>query len=130
MSHISKVACEIKDLDALRAAAEKFGAELLYGKRTFKMYGSPAPCIHAIALKGGSGYEVGLTYKTAGDESSFELACDFYDGNLERAFGPQLTNLRNEYLAVVAEQQLQRRGYRVRRDLEAPAHQIRLLAVQ
>lgn len=118
MSHVSVVDCEIRDLTALRAAAETLGAELLYGKRTFNMYGAPQPCVHAIALKGQpDAYEIGLRQKVAGDDSVFQFACDFYDGRLRAAFGENLEGLQNEYLAVVAEQELARGGYRVEREV-------------
>lgn len=132
MSHVAKVSCAIRDLSALEVALEKLGGELRRGQTSFKMYGSAKqPCVHAIALKGATKdtYEVGLRYKTAGDPETFEMACDFFDGKLSKAFGQNLDGLQNEYLATVAERQLSRRGYRVRR-VESEARQIRLVATQ
>jgi hypothetical protein len=128
MSHVSVVACEIKDLDELRAAAEKFGAELLYGKTTFKGYGSEkSPCLHAIKVPGTT-YEVGLRRKTAEDPDTYELACDFFDGKIAAAFGDGMVNLRNEYTALVAEKALRRRGYRVAREEAAGRIELRAYA--
>lgn len=133
MSHIAVVNCQIKaeHLERLAEAVEKLGGELKLGQTSFKMYGAQKqPCIHAIAIKGdASDYEVGLRYKSATDQETFDMACDFYDGHLTKAFGQNLVGLQNEYTALVAEKQLRKNGYRVRRDTEAPAHQIRLVAV-
>lgn len=117
MSHVSTVACEIRDLEALRAAAEKFGAQLLYGQTSFTYYHQKAPCLHAINLPGVSD-QIGLRLKEANDPTTFTLNCDFYSGGLEKKFGPQLEGLRNEYLAVIAERELAKGGYRVTRQQE------------
>ena len=130
MSHIAVVNCVITNLDALATAAEKLGGELMRDQRSFRMYGSQQqPCLHAIRLKGkADAYEVGLRQKAAEEPGTFDLACDFFDGNLTKAFGQNLTGLQNEYTALVAEQAMRRRGYRVQRDAEAPANVIRLVA--
>lgn len=132
MSHVARVDCEIRDLDALEIAVAKMGAELRRNQKTFRMWGTGSsahqPCVHAITLTGDkNAYEVGLRQKTAGDPNTFEFACDFFDGKLTRAFGPNLTTLQNEYLAVVAERQLARRGWRVRREVDT-RQQVRLVA--
>lgn len=130
MSHVAKVNCSITDLDALSQALGKFpGAALVRGKKAFRMYGSESqPCVHAITVPN-TKYEIGLRYKSLNPADGFEPACDFYDGSLSRVFGDQLTTLRNEYSAVVAESTLRRRGYRVTRQIDTP-QQIRLVAVQ
>lgn len=117
MSHIATMQCQIKDLSALEEALGKFNAELRRDQTTFKSYpGTPNRCKHAIRLKDQpTAYEVGLQQRAEADES-YDLACDFFDGKLGRAFGDQLVNLRNEYLATVAENSLSRRGYRIRRE--------------
>lgn len=130
MSHVAKVNCIIKDLDALGEAAQKFNAELVRDKKTFKMWGNEKqPCIHAIKLNGdASAYEVGLRYNSATDpDAGFEFACDFYDGKLAKAFGPELVSLRNEYQAVVAENTLRKRGWRVQRMVDT-REQVQLTA--
>lgn len=118
MSHVSVVKCHLRDLDALETAAEKLGGVLHRNQRTFKMYGSrPEPCLHAITLRDEpNAYEIGLRQTAANDPHTFEFACDFFDGKLSKAFGQNLTGLQNEYLAVVAERQLEQGGYRVVRE--------------
>jgi hypothetical protein len=127
MSHVATVQALVKDLDALETAVEKFGGELRRNQTSFKMWGTPERCLHAIRLKNNpGGYEIGLRQATPEDKDTFEFACDFFDGSLVRAFGSELKNLRNEYMAVVAERQLQRRGYSVRREVQG--EQIHLYA--
>ena len=117
MSHVATVQCLIKaaSLDLLNEAAQKFGGELVENQTSFLMWGSRRePCIHAIRLTNQPGaYEIGLRRAEANDPTTFNLAADFYDGRLNKAFGHELVDLRNEYLALVAEQQLRRGGYRV-----------------
>jgi hypothetical protein len=126
MSHVSTVACEIKDVEVMRAAAEKFGCELLYGKKQFQYYaGNKQKCDHAIRIPG-STYEVGLVAKKPGEEV-YDLQCDFFDGKLTALLGEQLVNLRNEYTAVVTERMLQAARYRTHRVEEAG--QIQVVAV-
>ena len=132
MSHVTKVECQITDLDALAQALSKFpGTALVRGKNKFRMYGSESQnCVHAITIPG-TQYEIGLRWKTSPGkpEDGFEPACDFSGGSITRTFGSQLMSLRNEYSAVVAENTLRRRGYRVQRQIDTP-QQIRLVAVQ
>lgn len=133
MSHVAVVRCQVKDLGALKTAAEKLGGEFMEGQTRFRMWGSERqPCLHAIRVKGKpNAYEVGLRYTDASKpEEGFDFACDFYDGTLTGQFGSQLVNLRNEYTAAVAEAAMRKRGFRVRRDAEAPANVIRLVAQQ
>lgn len=129
MSHIATVHCQIKDLDALEEAVKKFNATLKRNQTSFKAYaGTNTKCKHAIELDGDrNAYGIGLRQLAQADEE-YELACDFYDSKLERAFGTGLVSLKNEYQAVVAETTLARRGYRVRRDVDT-REQIRLVAV-
>lgn len=118
MSHVAKVECLVRDLDALEQATKKFNATLVRGKRTFNMWGSPKACIHAITVDGAGprAYEVGLTQVNAADPNTFEFACDFYDGSLARTFGANLVNLRNEYHAQVAENMAGADRWRVTRE--------------
>ena len=115
MSHTVAVKCAFRDLDALDQAVAAFGATLVRDQRQFRMYGSETEsCIHAITIPGTT-YEVGLRYANAHDQSTFDASCDFFDGSIKRAFGDDLVGLKNEYLAVVAENQLRANGYWVER---------------
>lgn len=118
MSHVAYVEGEVKDLDALDEALLKFPeakAALNRNQKVFRGYGSErAPCLHAISMQG-MNYEIGLRLKNAADPDTYQFAADFYSGELTRAFGPQLVHLRNEYMAVVAENALRQQGYMVTR---------------
>lgn len=130
MSHVSKVECQISDLDALEVAVERLGGELVRGQQQFQYYAaSKAPCVHAIRLKDRNerSYEVGLRFTDA-TMRTFDLHCDFFDGSLRRTFGENLVGLQNEYQAAVAERVFRQQRYRVQRVEEAG--RIRLVAVQ
>lgn len=130
MSHIATVKCMITDLDALEAAAEALDAQVMRGQKTFRSYQPGLHCEHALRLKDNpQAYEVGLTPRTDG-QPGWNLAFDSWGNGaaLVQKLGPDLVNLQNGYLAVVAERQLQRGGYRVVR--EATPTGIRVRAVQ
>jgi hypothetical protein len=127
MSHVAKVGCRITELDALGTACQRKNAELRLGQKTHKSY-SRGACEHAIALLDNpDAYEVGLV--RAGD--SWDLAFDNWGSQgraLEDRFGPGLVGLQNEYLAVVAEDQLRRQGFMVERSEEGAQIHLRALA--
>jgi hypothetical protein len=129
MSHIATVKCEMKNLDALEEAVQKFNATLHRGKTSFKAFtGTNTKCLHTIELNDDpTAYSIGLR-QLAQSEEAYELACDWYDHKLAKRFGQEFTQLRNEYQAVVAEKALQKRGYRVRREVDTPQH-VRLVAI-
>lgn len=133
MSHVAQVNVLVKDLDALAEAAEKLGGTLVLGQTKFRFYSSMTePCIHAIQMKQNpKGYEVGLRWKTAGnEEDGYTLHRDAWDGTIDSAFGKDCGKLNLEYSALVAEKQLRKTGHRVRRDESAAANQVRLVAVR
>ncbi len=135
MSHVARVNCIIKDLDVLGEAAEKLGGELVRDQKRFHFYaGATEPCVHALKVKGAkdTDHEVGLRQKSASDpEEGFEPHYDVsFAGNINRAFGSNLVELRKEYSAAMAERQLRKQGYMVRRDTEAQANEIRLVATR
>lgn len=92
MSHISTIAVEIRDLEALKEACKALGLEFKENQRTYKWFGRsvgdyPLPegftvkdlgkCDHALSVKGNSGaYEVGLVKK--GDQ--YVPLWDFWSG--------------------------------------------------
>lgn len=116
MSHIAKIHLEIKDLDALAAAAESLGCELVRGQKDFLWYaGRRNPCDHAIRVKNAKRrtYEIGVI---ADGEGSFRLECDFWDsGGLEDIVGAEAKKLRQAYAESAATRQAQRQGFRVQR---------------
>lgn len=125
MSHVASVQCSIKDLDALETALAKFDATLNRNKATFAFYGgAKAPCVHSITLNDDkNGHEVGLRRKSASaGEEDYELAYDVsFASKVNQRMGKELVGLRDEYTAIVAEDALQRGGYRVRREQEGEA---------
>ena len=95
MSHVTTIATEIRDLQALRDACKALGVEWREGQREYAWYGKhagdyPIPdgmtkeqlghCDHAIRVPGVR-YEIGVV-KTA---TGYTLAYDFY-GNLHCDF--------------------------------------------
>lgn len=127
MSHIATVQCKITDLDALEAAANVKGADLIRNVSTFKSFQQGNRCAHKLKLRDNTeAFEVGVQ---AAAEGEYTLGYDSWGSHgqaLDRAFGSQLVDLRNEYLAVVAEKQLRSQGYMVERAVERA--QIRLTA--
>lgn len=136
MSHVAGVEVIVRDLDALKAAAERLGFEFMEGQTTHRWYGrflndwrssraaankgfDPkkfGTCDHALRLKSNpGGYEVGVTARPDGD--GYNLVYDsFGPGHqLEAAAGEDLVRLRNEVAAEVATRSLSRRGFMVRR---------------
>lgn len=135
MSHITDIKLRITNLDALAAACEALGLELMRGQRAFawwgtfvgdsRSYGEMTPdkmgkCDHAIRIKGdrpenGSGgpWEIGVM--RSGD--GFSLFYDTYGSagrRLSDRVGQGATLLRQEYAAAVSMQQAQpltRKGF-------------------
>lgn len=116
MSHIAKIQLQIKDLDALAAAAESLGCELVRDKKNFLWYaGKRNPCDHVIRVKNAKAgtYEIGVI---ADGEGNFRLECDFWDsGGLLPIVGKDAQKLRQGYAESAATRQAQRQGFRVQR---------------
>ena len=108
MSHISKIELEVKDLSVLGQACTRMGLELIRGKNRFKWYGKSAPCDHAIKVPGAD-YEIGVVKQNRG----YELNCDFYDGNIEKAVGRQGGLLKQAYAVAKTKIEARKKGYSV-----------------
>jgi hypothetical protein len=108
MSHISKIELEVRDLGVLGNACARLGLELLKEKRTFKWYGKEAECDHAISVSGAD-YEIGVM-RTAGQ---YELNCDYYDRNIEKAIGNQGGLLKQAYAIEKTRIEARKKGYSV-----------------
>lgn len=124
MSHISKIALEIKSLDALIEACRKLNFEFVRDQTTYTWYGrwvgdSPLPegvdkkdlgtCDHAIKVPGCS-YEVGVLRKQNG---SYTLLWDSWEAKLRLAIGNDAGILKQAYTTEVVRQQAKLKGYRV-----------------
>lgn len=147
MSHVAAVECIVKDLEALKVAADKLGFEFRENQTTHRWYGrfmndwssdraavnkgrDPkkfGTCTHALRLKSNpNGYEVGVVAQDDGE--SYDLVYDTYGSGrqLEQAAGVDLVHLRNEVAAEISTRTLQKRGWRVARQDEGQV--IRLTA--
>jgi len=128
MSHITAIALEIRDLDALEAAAKELGATLVRNQPTYNWYGQsmgdyPLPpgftadmlgkCEHVIRLPGVN-YEIGICRNPL-KPGTFTPLYDFWgssfggrhDGHrLKEHFGgealPKLTQLYGVHAATLA----------------------------
>lgn len=96
MSHLAKGKTRLKDLAAMRSAAQELGGELNEGQKTFIWYSDRNNhCDHAISIKGKKhAYEIGLRQQQDG---SFEMVYDTFDNNLERQFGKDMVKLVDSY---------------------------------
>lgn len=123
MSHIVDIGVVIKDLDALAAAAEEFGATLVRHVPTYKWYGRsvgdyPLPagfraedlgkCEHIIKLPGAE-YEIGIVRRPGTQHHAvpeYTLLYDFWGIGkgqpLKAKFGDNLINLTRTYTAHTA----------------------------
>ena len=108
MSHISKIELEVKDLAVLSQACARLGLTLIRGQKEFRWYGKSAPCKHAIKVPGAV-YEIGVVKQ----KGSYELNCDFYDGNIEKAVGRQGGLLKQAYAVAKTKIEARKKGYSV-----------------
>ena len=108
MSHISKIELEVRDLGVLGQACARLGLELLKGKNTFKWYGKDAQCDHAIMVPE-AGYEIGVI----NNNGLYELNCDYYDRNIEKAIGNQGGLLKQAYAIEKTRIEARKKGYSV-----------------
>jgi hypothetical protein len=124
MSHVARIALEIKDLCTLKQACARLGFELVEGRKTYKWYGSymkdyPLPegfspedlgkCDHAIRVPGAA-YEVGVVKRNG----RYLLLWDFWqDGGLEPRLGKNAGRLKQAYAIARATVEARRKGYQV-----------------
>lgn len=131
MSHVTTIAIEIRDLDALEAAARELGATLVRDQKTYTWYGQhvgdyPLPkgitkeqlgkCDHAIKVPGVN-YEIGVVKLPNGN---YTLVYDFYgryganDGmKLLQRFGEGCQKLVQSYAVHKAMIEARKRGHTV-----------------
>lgn len=136
MSHVSTVSLKIRDINALKMAVQRLGAQFIEGKTTYNWWGvsvgdTPLPqgmtkemlgkCTHAIKVPGGN-YEIGVVKMSDG---SYTLAYDSYnygqgpngiraDGaKLITQFGDGLKKLSQMYGVCVASLKAKAQGWLV-----------------
>jgi hypothetical protein len=130
MSHVAKIEIEIKDLAALKAAAEKLGMEFVEGQTSYKWYGrsvgdTPLPagfskyelgqCAHALRIAGNpAAYEIGVVKRKDGG-AGFTLLWDSWNGGygLTEKVGAKAEKLKQGYAVEVATRAARRQGFRV-----------------
>ena len=131
MSHVATIEIEIKDLDALEAAAKELGLELVRGKTSHRWYGRsvgdyPLPagftaddlgkCEHAIRIPGDDrAYEIGVCRRRDG-KAGYTLLWDFYAGGYGMAAkvgGDKAPKLVQGYATHVAIKAARAGGFRV-----------------
>lgn len=128
MSHVVKVDIQIKDLDALRRAAESLGLQFREGQKTYRWYGhymgdyampqgvtkeQLGKCDHAIGVPGNSqAYEVGVMGNADG---TYSLMWDFWQGGygLQALVGKDCGNLIERYGIEVARSAAEAQGWYV-----------------
>lgn len=127
MSHVAKIEVEIKDLEALKAAAKRIGGTFVEGQSRYAWYGQhvgdyPLPkgfaasdlgrCEHAIRVPGAS-YEIGVCKRRDG-KPGYTLLWDFWhEGGLEKRLGKNGQRLVQAYAVETAKRAARRAGYLV-----------------
>jgi len=108
MSHISRIELEVRDLGILGQACTRLGLDLIRDQKSFRRYGKESSCDHAITMPGAN-YEIGVV-KSNG---LYELNCDYFDRNIEKAIGPQGGLLKQAYGVIKTRVEARRKGYSV-----------------
>lgn len=143
MSHVVVIQLEVKDLEALKTAAERLGATLVIGQKTFRWYGrwmndysadnaaykngvaakDYGKCDHAITHPKCS-YDIGLV-KT--DKGAFQVVADEWQtGGLTAVFGKGMEKLKQQYGVAVAARTMRKQGWSVREVANAKTGDIAL----
>ena len=130
MSHIESVNVTITNLEALKAACGRMGAEFVENKKSYNWFGVsvgdyPIPhgftkddlgkCEHAIRVPGVVA-EVGVVKQK--DGKGYTLLYDFYGnssahdgGRLKEKFGTGLTKLVDQYSLAALQRKAKAKGY-------------------
>jgi hypothetical protein len=114
MSHVAQIELEIRNLDALAAACQQLGLELVREQVSYRWYGRsygdyPLPagftvedlgnCEHAIRIPGEPrAYEIGVVRRRDG-KPGYALLWDFYNGGygLTEKVGQKAEKLKQAY---------------------------------
>lgn len=130
MSHVVTIDIEIRDLDALDAAAKSLGLELVRGQTTYRWYGRhvgdyPLPdglshedlgrCEHVLRIPGNAeAYEIGVVRRRDG-RPGYTLLWDFWQGGygLQEKVGANADRLKQAYALETAKRAAWRAGHRI-----------------
>jgi len=138
MSHVASVDCFVTNLEELRAVADRLGFTLVEGAKNYAWYGrfmndsrdfgkhDPATfgtCEHKLRMKDhieGQDYEIGLVARLDG-QPGWEMLYDNWGPGqrLHERAGVGLATMKDEIAAEAATRAAQRKGYRVRRTVNA-----------
>lgn len=110
MSHFTTITTQIRDPVALRGACQELGVELLENATARGYASNTINGEYVIRLKGP--YDVALTRQQDG---SYQLACDWWGGHVERELGPHYSTLFQLYGVHKAQAEARRKGYTTQR---------------
>jgi len=110
MSHFATIQTQIRDIGALHAACDELGVELVHNTNARGYGGNTHKGDFVIKLKGP--YDIALN---RGDDGSYGLACDWWDGHVEKEVGANYGRLLQLYGVHKARIEAQKKGYTVRR---------------
>jgi hypothetical protein len=103
MSHITKIAIEINNIPALKAACKELGFTFMENQKSYKWYGRANKCEHAIKVEGAT-YEIGVVKLPNGKYSLEYDTFSSYGAKLATAV-PQLTQMYGvHYTTMLARQ--------------------------
>lgn len=147
MSHVAKIELEIKDLDALKKAASMLGLEFVEGQTTYHWYGHhvgdyPLPtgfkasdlgkCEHAMRIPNKkSAYEIGVVKRKDG-KPGYTLLWDFWQNGygLKEKVGEDGNKLKQAYAEAVATKSLQKKGFKINRQVNKETGKVVLTAMK
>jgi hypothetical protein len=110
MSHFTQIQTKITDIEALRAACDELGLEVLDNTQARGFGRNTRHGRHVIRLKGP--YDIAVNPTADGE---FALETDLWQGHVEKELSPGLGRLRQLYGVHKATSEAKRRGLRVRR---------------
>lgn len=110
MSHFTTIKTQIRDIPALRAACAEMGLPVLQKAQARGYAGNQLPGDYVLQLKGP--YDVALTRQADG---SHALACDWWQGHVEKEVGPNFGKLLQLYGVHKATREARAKGCLVQR---------------
>ncbi len=120
MSHVARIAVDVKSLADLEAAAQALGLKLECGVKTYNSYQRGLPCDHKITDPNNPhAYEIGVLARKDG-KPGFDLMFDEFAGGqgMVAKIGAGAHRLKQEYSASVATSYYRKRGFRVSRTVK------------
>ena len=110
MSHFTTIQTQIKDVEALRAAVNEMGLQLIPNTTARGFYQQTIPGEFVIRLKGP--YDIAVNRQP---DRTFGLTTDWWDGHVEKEVGSNFGRLLQLYGVHKATAEARRKGYSVLR---------------